>query len=40
MMMEQIELILPQPVLTDKVQIRINGASKGLIIAETEIWSE
>lgn len=39
-LMEQIELILPQPVLTDKAQIRINGASKGLIIAETELWSE
>ena len=40
MMMEQIELILPQAVTADKAQITISGGDKRLIISEVEIWAE
>ncbi len=40
MMMEKIELILPQAVVSDKAQIKISGGDKRLVIAEVEIWGE
>ena len=40
MMMEQIELVLPHSVDSDKVQIKISGGEKRLVIAEVEIWAE
>ena len=40
MMMEKIELVLPQAVVSDKAQIKISGGDKRLVIAEVEIWGE
>ena len=40
MMMEKIELVLPQAVVSDKAQIKIRGGDKRLVIAEVEIWGE
>ena len=40
MMMEQIQLVLPKSVITDKVQLKITNGNKPLVIAEVEIWSK
>jgi hypothetical protein len=40
MMMEQIQLVLPKSVITDKVQLKISNGNKPLVIAEVEIWSK
>ncbi len=40
MLMEMIDLELPENVTTDNAQIKISGGSNTLIIAEAEVWSE